>query len=58
MSYITILDVTDPNEIAAEIDRFSHKYARRTGDYDTAGTLAAAAEWLVYLSEKVNDETC
>ena len=58
MTDVTILEVTDPHEIAEEIDRFCHRYARLTGDYEMAGTLSAAAEWLVYLAEKVNDETC
>ena len=52
MDDVTILEATDPVEVAEELNKFSHKYAQRTGDYEMAGTLMAAAEWLIFLSEK------
>jgi hypothetical protein len=56
MNDTTLLDATEPEELADELDAFSGKYAKRTGDYVMAGTFMAAAEWLRYLREQPNDQ--
>lgn len=53
MSDITVLDTTDPQELAGELDKFSTNYAKRTGDYERASMMMAAAAWLRELDECV-----
>lgn len=53
MSDIKAIDVTDPDELASELDQLSHTYAVRTGDYSMAGSLSAAADWLRFQSERI-----
>tara|TARA_Y100000994_G_scaffold248000_1_gene254656 strand:+ start:1790 stop:2149 length:360 start_codon:yes stop_codon:yes gene_type:complete len=53
---LTILDATDPIDLASDLDRFSHQYAKRTGNYEMSNSLFAAAEWLIFLSEKQTDK--
>ena len=56
MSDIRIMDVTEPDELADELDKFSGTYARRTGDYEMAGTFTAAAEWLRHMAEQLAEK--
>lgn len=53
---ITSLDATDPDELADELDAFSTKYAKRTGDYSTAAMFKCAADWLRHLSEITQED--
>lgn len=53
MTDIKAIDVTDPDELASELDQLSHKYAMKTGDYSTAGSLSAAADWLRFQAERI-----
>lgn len=53
MSDIKAIDVTDPDELASELDQLSHTYAVRTGDYSMSANLSAAADWLRFQSERI-----
>lgn len=52
MSDISILDTCEPEEIHEELSAFADKYARRTGDYEKATLMLAAAAWLEHFCEE------
>ena len=56
MTDIRIMDVTEPDELADELEAFAGDYARRTGDYAKAGSFLASAEWLRHMAEQLAEK--
>ena len=54
VSDLTLLGTIESEEAATKLYNFATVYARKTGDYESASMMLAAAEWLHMLVERNN----